>query len=88
MWHLRGIFVSSTYLSVMCGVAVAHCCFLGHICVIMWCIYINHSSRTSVHIYVMLEEICSVTYANNVKCISVFLVTLLIALGSYKGYIY
>ena len=31
MWHLRGIFVSATYLAIMCEVSVAVGCILVHV---------------------------------------------------------
>ena len=33
------------------------------------------------------RHICSWEYANNVKCVFLFLVTLFIALGSYEAYV-
>ena len=31
-WHLRSIFVSGTYLAIMCAVSVAVMCILLHMC--------------------------------------------------------
>ena len=87
MWHLKGIFVSGTFVAIMCGVVITDCGFLGFVCTLMCGLHTNYSSAVG--------HMCDVggTFVQghisimwNV-CISVFLVRLLIAVSSYKAYV-
>ena len=87
MWHLRAYLL----LAYFCNSVVNKCCSL---LIFDGCVQCCGGqdvdySRSAVDIYVQCyRHICSGAYANNMNiCISLFLVTLVIALGSYEVYI-
>ena len=54
IWHLRGIFVSGTYLAIMCGGSSYRLLILfGLVYSVMWGIYVDHSRNTVGHTCVM-----------------------------------
>ena len=71
MQHLRDIIVSGTYLAMMCGVAIADCFFIPFrlVCIVMWGLYINHSSSTEEHMCNVTSIFVEGHMPKNVKCI-------------------
>ena len=48
---MRSTFVSDTYFTIMCGAPVAdHCfCCFRFVCIVMWGLYVDHSSHVVGH---------------------------------------